>query len=154
MFEAKRLANALPPESLIEKEAQGEMSVLQCTEALYSRHGPNLITFGKRANEYLPKEALHLRSAAMGFLLAGFQMSGNLGRGVSLINDSLTHPTWPPFTHAKLFLYFGFVHFMDGNLPRTKHYIYESLRLSDKHDSWVVRSQAHYFSWKNLLPAQ
>ena len=146
--QAKRLANALPPESLIEKEAQGEISVLQCTEALYSGQAADLITYGKRANEYLPKEALHLRSAAMGFLLAGFQMSGDLSRGVSLINDSLTHPTWPPFTHAKLFLYFGFVHFMDGDLPRTKHYIYESLRLSDKHESWVVRSQAHYFLGK------
>ncbi|MBK7919920.1 MAG: hypothetical protein IPJ94_27425 [Chloroflexi bacterium] len=146
--QAKRLVNDLPSESLIEREVQGEISLLQCMEALFSGQAADLITHGKRANEYLPKDALHLRSAAMGFLLAGFQMSGDLSRGVSLINESLITSTWPPFIHAKLLLYLGLAYFMDADLPGAKHHISECLRLSNKHEFGVVRSQAHYILGK------
>jgi len=146
--QAKRLVNDLPSESLIEREVQGEISLLQCMEALFSGQAADLIAHGKRANEYLPKEALHLRSAAMGFLLAGFQMSGDLSRGVSLINESLITSTWPPFIHAKLLLYLGLVYFMDGDLPGAEHHISESLRLSNKSEFGVVRSQAQYLLGK------
>ncbi|MBE2224285.1 MAG: hypothetical protein IAF02_22285 [Anaerolineae bacterium] len=142
--QAKRLVNNLPPESPIEREVQGEIFLLQCMEAFYSGQAADLIVYGKRANEYLPNEALHLRSAAMGFLLAGYQMSGDLGQAVSLINESLIAFTWPPFIHAKLLLYLSIVCFMDGDLPGAKHHISECLRLSNKHELGVVRSQAHY----------
>ena len=146
--QAKRLVNDLPSESLIERGVQGEISLLQCLEALYSGQVADLITYGKRANEYLPKDALHLRSIAMGFLSAGFQMSGDLSQAVSLVNESLITFTWPRFIHAKLLLHLAFVYFMDGDLPRAKHHISESLRLSNKYEFGVVRSQAHYMLGK------
>ena len=93
---AESLLSALQPESPEQKEVKGMIAVLHGEQHILSGEGDRAIESAERALRLLPAEALHIRSYAIAEQVLAYQMAGDIGAGLKIINEILNAPCFAP----------------------------------------------------------
>ena len=143
---AERGVASFAAESELSKSITGEIATIDAVISVMAGQTAKAIANGQRALELLPVQALHLRGHAVAAQAIGWQMSGDLERGISILQETLADSTWPVKPRAKLLFYLCLANFMEGDLVGAQKAAGESLRIADKFQLWDTVSQARYFN--------
>ncbi len=143
---AERGVSSFAAESELSKSVTGEIATIDAVISVMGGQAANAIANGQRALELLPVQALHLRGHAVAAQAIGWQMSGDLERGASILQETFTDSTWPVKQRAKLLFYLCLAKFMEGDLAGAQKAAGESLRIAEKFQLWDTVSQARYFN--------
>ena len=94
--QAESSLSTLQPESPEQKEVQGMIAVLHGEQHILLGEGDRALECAERALRLLPAEALHIRSYAIAEQVLAYQMAGDIGAGLKIINEILNAPALLP----------------------------------------------------------
>ena len=136
---------SMPGDSGADSAMLGEMASLSAFANAMIGEAASAVQESTEALRLLPRQALHVRTMALGSLGLGQQMSGEIDRDVAIFRDTLADPGWPSYARAKLLLLRSIAHFMAGDLAGTQLLARESLQLATKNSLWDTVGFARYF---------
>ncbi|MGB5617248.1 MAG: LuxR C-terminal-related transcriptional regulator [Desulfobacterales bacterium] len=143
---AESLLSALQPESPEQKEVKGMIAVLHGEQHILSGEGDRAIESAERALRLLPAEALHIRSYAIAEQVLAYQMAGDIGAGLKIINEILNaRALLPGITQARMMLWFCIAYWMEGDLNGLKQPALQCLKLGEQHALPESISFGRYF---------
>jgi LuxR family maltose regulon positive regulatory protein len=143
---AESLLSALQPESPEQKEVKGMIAVLHGAQHILSGEGDRAIESAERALRLLPAEALHIRSYAIAEQVLAYQMAGDIGAGLKIINEILNaRALLPGITQARMMLWFCIAYWMEGDLNGLKQPALQCLKLGEQHALPESISFGRYF---------
>ncbi len=131
---AESLLSALQPESPEQKEVKGMIAVLHGEERILLGEGDRALECAERALRLLPAEALHIRSYAIAEKVLSYQIAGDIGTGLKIINEILNaRALLPGITQARMMLWFCIAYWMEGDLNGLKQPALQCLKLGEQH---------------------
>jgi len=139
------LVTAFSPESEAYSLIKGEVLVLQSLLDLLGGDAQSGLAHAREAFDYLPEDALMIRSLGIGINSACNQMMGNGKQAVASIRNALSSGLWPVNLQARLHHYMCIVEYMGGNLVGTMHASRECLRKIRNSPFFHTRAFANYF---------
>ena len=143
---AESLLSAFQPESPEQKEVQGMIAVLHGEQHILLGEGDRALECAERALRLLPAEALHIRSYAIAEQVLAYQMAGDIGAGLKIINEILNAPALlPGITQARMMLWFCIAYWMEGDLNGLKQPALQCLKLGQQHALPESISFGRYF---------
>ncbi len=122
------------------------IAVLHGEQHILSGEGDRAIESAERALRLLPAEALHIRSYAIAEQVLAYQMAGDIGAGLKIINEILNaRALLPGITQARMMLWFCIAYWMEGDLNGLKQPALQCLKLGEQHALPESISFGRYF---------
>ena len=118
----------ISPESEAYYVLKGEVLMLQGLVELMTGVVETVLARVQEAYEYIPDNALMIRSLGIIAIALCQQMMGNRQQAVAVIKEALSDPTWPPNLRARLHFSLTIVLYMDADLPGSMTAAVECLR--------------------------
>ena len=143
---AESLLSALQPESPEQKEVKGMIAVLHGEQHILLGEGDRAVECAERALRLLPAEALHIRSYAIAEQVLAYQIAGDIGAGLKIINEILNaRDLLPGITQTRMMLWFCIAYWMEGDLNGLKQPALQCLKLGEQHALPESISFGRYF---------
>ena len=144
--QAETLLSTLPPESPEGKAVLGEILVLLSEQQILSGEVDRAIQSAEQALELLPPAARHMWSYAVGAQVLASQMSGDMGRGLDIVNEILNEPALlPGNSEARMMLWLCLAYWMEGDLNGLKQPASRCLELGEQRALPESLSFGRYF---------
>ena len=118
----------ISPESEAYYVLKGEVLMLQGLVELMTGVVETVLARVQEAYEYIPDNALMIRSLGIIAIALCQQMMGNRQQAVAVIKEALSDPTWPPNLRARLHFSLTIVLYLDADLPGSMTAAVECLR--------------------------
>jgi LuxR family maltose regulon positive regulatory protein len=118
----------ISPESEAYYVLKGEVLMLQGLVELMTGVVETVLARVQEAYEYIPDNALMIRSLGIIAIALCQQMMGNRQQAVAVIKEALSDPTWPPNLRARLHFFLTIVLYLDADLPGSLTAAVECLR--------------------------
>ena len=118
----------ISPESEAYYVLKGEVLMLQGLVELMTGVVETVLARVQEAYEYIPDNALMIRSLGIIAIALCQQMMGNRQQAVAVIKEALSDPTWPPNLRARLHFSLTIVLYMDADLSGSMTAARECLR--------------------------
>jgi LuxR family transcriptional regulator, maltose regulon positive regulatory protein len=142
---AGRMLAALSPKSEAYPILKGEVLVLQSLVDLLKGDAQSGLAHAQEAFDYLPENAVMIRSLQVGVNSACYQMTGNGKQAVAMIRDVLSNSILPANIQARMHYYLCIVQYMEANLPGAMNSSRECLRSIRDLPFFHTRAFANYF---------
>jgi LuxR family maltose regulon positive regulatory protein len=118
----------ISPESEAYYVLKGEVLMLQGLVELMTGVVETVLARVQEAYEYIPDNALMIRSLGIIAIALCQQMMGNRQQAVAVIKEALSDPTWPANLRARLHFSLTIVLYLDADLPGSMTAAVECLR--------------------------
>ncbi|PQP34627.1 hypothetical protein C6A37_06800, partial [Desulfobacteraceae bacterium SEEP-SAG9] len=135
----------ISPESEAYSLLKGEVLMLQGLVSLLTGVAETARTQAEKAFDYIPENALMIRSLGIGIIAVCHQMKGNRQQAAAVIKEALSDPTWPVNLRARLHFYLIIVLYMDADLFGAMTSARECLRTIQNLSFTHTRTFAEYF---------
>jgi len=142
---AGRMLAALSPKSEAYPKLKGEVLVLQSLVDILRGDAKSGLAHAQEAFDYLPENAVMIRSLQVGVNSACYQMTGNGKQAVAMIRDALSNSILPANIQARMHYYLCIVQYMEANLPGAMNSSRECLRSIRDLPFFHIRAFANYF---------
>ena len=106
----------ISPESEAYYVLKGEVLMLQGLVELMTGVAETVLARVQEAYEYIPDNALMIRSLGIIAIALCQQMMGNRQQAVAVIKEALSDPTWPANLRARLHFYLTIILYLDADL--------------------------------------
>jgi LuxR family maltose regulon positive regulatory protein len=143
--QAARMLAALSTKSEAYPTLKAEVLVLQGLLDIIIGEAQSGLVHAQEAFDYLPENAMFVRSLGIGILSVGHQMMGNPKRAVTVIKKALSNPIWPANVRARIHFYLCIVQYMEANLVGLLNASQECLRVIRGLPFFHTRAFANYF---------
>ena len=118
----------ISPEAGAYYELKGEVLMLQGLVELMTGVAETVLARVQEAYEYIPDNALMIRSLGIIAIALCQQMMGNRQQAVAVIEEALSDPTWPANLRARLHFSLAIVLYLDADLSGSMTAAVECLR--------------------------
>ncbi|MFC1577899.1 LuxR C-terminal-related transcriptional regulator [Thermodesulfobacteriota bacterium] len=118
----------ISPESEAYSLLKGEVLMLQGLVSLLTGVAETARTQAEKAFDYIPENALMIRSLGIGIIAICHQMKGNRQQAVAVIKEALSDPTWQANLRARLHFYLTIILYIDADLSGAMTAALECLR--------------------------
>ena len=136
----------ISPESEAYSLLKGEVLILQgIADLLFNGVAETALARIQEAFEYIPDNALMIRSVGIGTIAASHQMMGNRQQAVAVIREALSDPTCPANLRARLHFYLTVILYFDADLCGAMTAARECLRTIGNLSFIHTRIIADYF---------
>jgi LuxR family maltose regulon positive regulatory protein len=142
---AIRLMAALSPKAEACLLLKGEVLVLQSLVDMIGGDAHSGLANAQEALDYLPENALLVRSLGVGVCSACHQMMGNTKRAVTVIKEALSNPIWPANVQARMHFYLCIVQYMESNIAGAMNASRDCLQTIRGYPFFHTRAFANYF---------
>jgi LuxR family maltose regulon positive regulatory protein len=107
----------ISPESEAYSLLKGEVLILQgLADLLFNGVAETALARVQEADEYIPDNALMIRSVGNGIIAASHQMMGNRQQAVAVIREALSDPTCPANLRARLHFHMTVILYFEADL--------------------------------------
>ena len=135
----------ISPESEAYSLLRGEVLMLQGIVDVMTGAAETALAHIQEASEYVPDNALMIRSLGIISIALCHQMMGNRQQAVAVIKDALSDTTWPTNLRARLHVYLTIVLYLDADLSGAMTAARECLRTIGNLSLVHTRTFADYF---------
>ena len=135
----------ISPESEAYYLLKGEVLMLQGLVELMTGVAETALARVQEASDYIPDNALMIRSLGIGTIALCHQMMGNRQQAVAVIKEALSDPTWPANLRARLHFYLTIILYIDADLSGAMTAARECLRTIRNLSFVHTRTFADYF---------
>ena len=135
----------MSPESEAYYLLKGEVLMLQGLVELMTGVAETALSRVQEASDYIPDNALMIRSLGIGTIALCHQMMGNRQQAVAVIKEALSDPTWPVNLRARLHFYLTIILYIDADLSGAMTAARECLRTIRNLSFVHTRTFADYF---------
>jgi LuxR family maltose regulon positive regulatory protein len=135
----------ISPESEAYSLLRGEVLMLQGIVDVLTGAAETALAHIQEASEYVPDNALMIRSLGIISIALCHQMMGNRQQAVAVIKDALSDTTWPTNLRARLHVYLTIVLYLDADLSGAMTAARECLRTIGNLSLVHTRTFADYF---------
>lgn len=140
------LNNNLSPKSLNYEIIKAEYHTLKAEYYIIVSDPENAVISSEKALNFLPKEAIYIKTFAMYWYVYSHQMTNNSEKGIERINKALSNPDdFDIKAHSKLHITLCGSYLMDGNLEMIKKSALLSLSLGKKYNLQESISLSYYY---------
>ena len=143
--QAVRMLAALSTKSEAYPTLKAEVLMLQGLLDILIGEAQSALVHAQEAFDYLPENAMLIRSLGIGVLSVGHQMMGDTKRAVAVIKEALSNPIWPVNLRARILFYLCIVQYMEANLVGLLNASQECLRTIRDLPFLHTRAFANYF---------
>ncbi len=140
-----QLVADLPANSPVARMVKGEIAYYNILWGIMTGPAEVAIEQANTALSLLPQQAQWLRSGVLASKAVGLQMSGDIEKGISLINETLEDPDWTAIGRARLLVGQTCACFMEGNLEGVQQSAGKCLEIAIKNNLWATVMEEHYF---------
>jgi len=142
---AIQMVAALSPKSETYAMLKGEVLVLQGLVEYFWGNAQSGLTHAEESIDYLPEDALMIRSLRIGIISVCLQAMGNGKQAVASLRNALSIPIWPTNIQARFHFYLSLVRYMEGNLAGVINASRECLWCIKDSPFFHTRAFANYF---------
>ena len=143
---AEALLSTLPLDSPERNALKGEIAVLYGEQYLLTGEVDLAMESANTALEFVPANALHIWSYAIGEQVLVHQMVGDINRGRKVVEGILKgHASLAGITEARMMLWFCLANWMEGDLDALKESALRCLQLGERHQLPESYSFGRYF---------
>lgn len=136
---------ALSPKSETYAVLKGEVLVLQSLVEMLGGDAQTGLAHAKESLDYLPEDALQIRSLGIAIISGCLQMMGNGKQAVASLGTALSNPIWPTNIQARFHFSLCAVQYMEGNLAGAMNASRGCLRCIKDFPFFHTRALANYF---------